>query len=139
MENVQPSMMTEEIGTWISDSARKAGDVTAISSEDDGYSYVLYYIGESDPWWLVSAKNTLLSTAMEAYMEEITADISVEDPKGNLKYLHVSEEDTDDGTGSDTAGDSGVSEDTDAAGNSEAPESSGAAEASDGAGSSGAQ
>lgn len=139
MENVQPSMMTEEIGTWISDSARKAGDVTAISSEEDGYSYVLYYIGESDPWWLVSAKNTLLSTAMEAYMEEITADISVEDPKGNLKYLHVSEEGTDDGTGSDTAGDSGVPEDTDAAGNSEAPESSGAAEASGGAGSSGAQ
>lgn len=139
MENVQPSMMMEDIEAWIADSSRKEGDTTAISSEEDGYSYVLYYIGESDPWWLVSAKNILLGTAMEAYMEEITANVSVEDPKGNLKYLHVSEDDTDGETGSDTAEGSDIQEGSDAAGNSETPADSGAAEDSDATGSSSAQ
>ncbi|MDE6926710.1 MAG: SurA N-terminal domain-containing protein [Acetatifactor sp.] len=139
MENVQPSMMMEDIETWIADSSRKEGDTTAISSEEDGYSYVLYYIGESDPWWLVSAKNILLDTAMEAYMEEITANVSVEDPKGNLKYLHVSEDDTDGETGSDTADGSDIQEGSDEAGNSETPADSGAAEDSDATGSSSAQ
>lgn len=127
MENVQPSAMTEDIEAWLSDSTRKAGDVTAIVPEGDGYSYVLYYISESDPWWLVSAKNTLLGTAMEAYMEEITADITVEDPKGNLKYLYVSGDDADGETDPDTADDSNMSEGSDAADNSEAPEGSDAA------------
>lgn len=139
MENVQPSMMMEDIETWIADSSRKEGDTTAVSSEEDGYSYVLYYIGESDPWWLVSAKNILLGTAMEAYMEEITANVSVEDPKGNLKYLHVSGDDTDGETGSDTAEGSDIQEGSDAAGNSETPADSGAAEDSDATGSSSAQ
>lgn len=116
MESVRPESMSEDMAAWLSDSARKAGDTTAISPEGDGYSYVLYYLSESDPWWMVSAKNTLLGTAMEAYMEEITANIPVEDPKGRLKYLYVSEEDGDSETGSD------------AADSSETPESSATAE-----------
>ncbi|MCM1216651.1 MAG: peptidylprolyl isomerase [Lachnospiraceae bacterium] len=126
MENVQPGSMPLEMEAWLSDSARSTGDATVISPEGDAYSYVLYYLGESDPWWMVSAKNTLLGTAMEAYMEEITADISVEDPKGNLKYLYVSEEDGDGEAGSDEAGstdtgeDSGTSGSADAAGSSSA-------------------
>ena len=113
--------MSEDLEAWLSDSTRKAGDATAISPEGDEYSYVFYYLSESDPWWMVSVKNTLLSTAMETYIEEITADIPVEDPKGNLKYLYVSEE------GSD------------AADNSEPPDGSDAADSSSEAGSSSAQ
>lgn len=125
MENIQPGRMSEDMEAWLSDSARKAGDTVALSPEGDGYSYILYYLSESDPWWMVSAKNTLLSTVMEAYMEEITADISIEDPKENLKYLHVSEEETDgDGiTDSETG--------SDAADNPEAPEGSDAAGGTD--------
>ncbi|MCM1539932.1 MAG: SurA N-terminal domain-containing protein [Blautia sp.] len=132
MENVQPGSMPLEMEAWLSDSARNTGDATVISPEGDEYSYVLYYLGESDPWWMVSAKNTLLSTAMEAYMEEITAGISVEDPKGNLKYLYVSEDDesseadsdaeesADAGEGSDGAGSEDASSSTEAAGSSSA-------------------
>lgn len=121
VENVRPGQMSEDLEAWLSDSARKAGDATAISPEGDEYSYVFYYLSESDPWWMVSVKNTLLSTAMETYIEEITADIPVEDPKGNLKYLYVS------GEGSD------------AADNSETPDGSDAADSSSEAGSSSAQ
>lgn len=114
LESVRPKMMTGEMGEWLSDSARTAGDTTLITSEEDPYSYVLYYLGEGEPWWSVSAKNALLGTAMEAYMAEITANVSVEDPKGNLKYLHISESDAD-GEGSTEAG-----TDTGAEGSSEA-------------------
>ena len=84
LENVQPANMPEELTNWLTDSARKIGDTTVISPADEGYTYVFYYAGENDPWWMVSAKNVLLSEAMNAYIEEITADVSVEDLKGNL-------------------------------------------------------
>lgn len=84
LENVQPANMPEELTNWLTDSARKAGDTTVISPADENYTYVFYYAGENDPWWMASAKNVLLSEAMNAYIEEITADISVEDLKGNL-------------------------------------------------------
>lgn len=122
MENVRPQMMTEDMAGWLSDSARKAGDTTVIAPEGDGYSYVMYFVSQSDPWWLVSSRNELLGIAMEAYMEEITADIPVEDPKGNLKYLYVSDDDSDGETGSDaqegsgTEGSSGADAGSDAAG-----------------------
>lgn len=126
MEGIRPEMMSGDMEAWLSDSARKAGDTIALPPEEDGYSYVLYYLGEGDPYWMASAKNTLLGTAMEAYMEEITADISIEDPKKNLKYLYISEEETDNnsgtdgGTGSDTADSAGASGGSDAAAGTDA-------------------
>lgn len=124
MENVQPAMMSADMEAWLSDSARKAGDTTVISPQDEGYTYVLYYMGQSDPWWLVSAKDMLLGTAMEAYMEEITAAVPVEDPKGNLKYLQVTDDSAaDDGTGAE---DGSVAPESPEVGSSDAAESSAA-------------
>lgn len=84
LENVQPANMPEELSNWLIDSAHKEGDTAVISPADEDYTYVFYYVRENDPWWMVSAKNLLLSEAMDAYMQEITADISVEDLKGIL-------------------------------------------------------
>ena len=145
MENIRPGMMSEDMEAWLSDSARKAGDTVAISPEEDGYSYVLYYLSEGDPFWMVSAKNTLLGTAMEAYMEEITADISIEDPKENLKYLYISENETDNNsstdseTGSDAADGSEAPEGSDTAAGTDADAASNTDAANNAAGSSGAQ
>lgn len=108
LENVRPQMLTGDMAEWLSDSARKAGDTTIVSEGDDGYTYVIYFVSQSDPWWMVSAKNELLGITMETYMEEITADISVEDPKKNLKYLYVSDGAADSEAGSDAQGDSGT-------------------------------
>lgn len=85
LESVQPANMSEELVSWLADSARKGGDTAVISPADDEYTYVFYYVKENDPWWLITAKNALLSELMNTYMEEITADISVEDLKVNLK------------------------------------------------------
>ena len=98
LENVQPANMPEELTEWLTDSARKEGDTTVISPADEDYTYVFYYARENDPWWMASAKNILLSEVMNTYMEEITADISVEDLKG-VYITSIADETTNDNTG----------------------------------------
>lgn len=93
-ENIQKGSMPEELEAWLYDDARAAGDTTIITPADDEYTYVFYFVEQGDPWWMVNIKNSLLNSAMSDYMDEISASITVEDPKGNLKYLQVSEEDT---------------------------------------------
>lgn len=118
-DNLQASYLADELAAWLSDSSRKPGDTTVISPADDEYTYVLYYVSAGDPQWMVDIKNTLLSDSMEAYLEEIAADIAVEDPKGNLDYLKVPEEE-------ETADGSEAAESTEAADSSAATESSSA-------------
>ena len=91
-EQVTASGMSEELSNWIFDSSRQAGDTVAITVSDT--TYVLYYIGQDQPEWKINIKNTLVSQAMSQYMEDITADITVEDPKGKLNYLKVQAEES---------------------------------------------
>ena len=91
-EQVTSTGMTAELGDWIFDSSRQAGDTVAITVSDT--TYVLYYVGQDQPEWKISIKNTLVSQAMSQYLEDITADITVEDPKGKLNYLKVQAEES---------------------------------------------
>ena len=91
-EQVTKSGMTEELSSWIFDSSRQAGDTVAITVSDS--TYVLYYIGQDQPEWKINIKNTLVSQAMSQYIEDITADITVEDPKGKLNYLKAQAEES---------------------------------------------
>ena len=128
LENVQPAYLSEEMSEWLSDSARVKGDTTVISPQDDEYSYVLYFIGQSDPWWLTEAKNTLLTENLSAYMEELKAAIPVEDPKGNLKYLQTSSEDESEDASEDAAGGSSAEASGEDAGSDAADDSQSSAE-----------
>lgn len=91
-EGIVKSGMPEILSSWLFDGGRKAGDTVSISSEEDGNTYVMYYIGTNDPQWELSAANTLLGETLDAYVEEISAGIEVEDPKGNLHYLQAEAE-----------------------------------------------
>ena len=91
-EQVTKTGMTEELSNWIFDSSRQAGDTVAITVSDS--TYVLYYIGQDQPEWKINIKNTLVSQAMSQYIEDITADITVEDPKGKLNYLKAQAEES---------------------------------------------
>jgi len=94
-EGVTESGMPEELGSWLFDASRVAGDTTAIdiASEDGAttYHYVMYYVGKTDPIWKLSIHNTLTQENMYSYLEEISADFEVQDPNGNLNYLKVQE------------------------------------------------
>ena len=91
-EQVTKTGMTEEISSWIFDSSRQAGDTVSITVNDT--TYVLYYIGQDQPEWKINIKNTLVSDTMSQYMQDITADVTVEDPKGKLNYLKVQAEES---------------------------------------------
>lgn len=92
-EQVTSTGMTAELSDWIFDSSRQAGDTVAITVSD-ATTYVLYYVGQDQPEWKISIKNTLVSQAMSEYIQNITADITVEDPKGKLNYLKVQAEES---------------------------------------------
>jgi len=113
-ENINVNAMSPELAQWLGDEARKTGDTAVISPETETFTYVIYYIGEGEPLWMVDIKDVLLSESMSVYLEEVRAGTDVEDPKGHLKYLTVSHED-------EEAADTQESENT---------ESSGAAESS---------
>ena len=51
----------------------------------------MYYVGQNDPEWKLSIKNTLTSTAMTEYVNGLVEDVEVEDPKKHLAYLWVEE------------------------------------------------
>ncbi len=92
-EQVTSTGMTAELSEWIFDSSRQAGD-TVVITVSDATTYVLYYVGQDQPEWKISIKNTLVSQAMSEYLQSITADITVEDPKGKLNYLKVQAEES---------------------------------------------
>ena len=91
-EQVTKTGMTEELSNWIFDNSRQAGDTVAITVSDT--TYVLYYIGQDQPEWKISIKNTLVSDTMSQHVQDITADVTVEDPKGKLNYLKVQAEES---------------------------------------------
>lgn len=91
-EQVIKTGMTEELSNWIFDSSRQAGDTVVITVSDT--TYVLYYIGQDQPEWKINIKNTLVSDTMSQHMQDITADVTVEDPKGKLNYLKVQAEES---------------------------------------------
>lgn len=91
-EQVTKTGMTEELSSWIFDSSRQAGDTVSITVDET--TYVLYYIGQDQPEWKINIKSTLLSDTMSQYMQDITADVTVEDPKGKLNYLKVQAEES---------------------------------------------
>lgn len=87
-EGLVTSSLPDEIAEWLLADERVAGDTTTIAPEDD-YVYVIYYIGENDPEWKSDIASTLLNNTLSDYLDELTADMTVEDPKGNLYYLEV--------------------------------------------------
>lgn len=91
-EQVTKTGMTEELSNWIFDTSRQAGDTVAITVSDT--TYVLYYIGQDQPEWKINIKNTLVSDTMSQHMQDITADVTVEDAKGKLNYLKVQAEES---------------------------------------------
>lgn len=83
LENSYP-----DLSDWLFSEDRKEGDTTVITMES-GTTYVVYYISQGDPEWKINISSTLLNQKMSDYLTQISENITVEDPKGNLRYLAV--------------------------------------------------
>lgn len=91
MEGVTEENVNAELAEWIFAEERGVGDTTTIAIED-GYTYVLYYVGQGEPEWKVDIAGVLLSERQSEYMTSIAENVTVEDKKGKLNYLKVQAE-----------------------------------------------
>ena len=86
------SDLPSEMAEWVQDSARAPGDTAVISPASEQYTYVVYYVGTGDAEWIQKIRTTLVNQKLSDYMEAFTENVDVQDPKGNLRYLKVREE-----------------------------------------------
>jgi len=70
-----------EFNDWVFDSARKPGDVGLVQhSAEDGatsgyYGYhLIYYVGEDEPVWMGTVRNTKASEDQQAWLDELSAN-----------------------------------------------------------------
>lgn len=90
-EGLSGGELPGDLGVWILDSARAQGDVTYYFDEAAGETYVIYYVGEGKPSWYYTIRNLIESESMDSYLAGLTATVTVDDPKGNLKYVSLEE------------------------------------------------
>lgn len=74
---------------WLFAEERAEGDVTDIALEDGSNYFFIYYIGNGQPEWYLSIRNTLIQNAQNEYLEQLAENCEVVDKKGNLRYLTV--------------------------------------------------
>lgn len=80
----------EDVSAWLFDEARVAGDTVSVTVEDT--TYVMYFVAKNDLQWKLKVKDTISNEKAEEFLNEISENVSVEDPKGNLKYLKTLDE-----------------------------------------------
>lgn len=99
------------MGDWLYDDARKPGDIEVLEDADSNRYYVVefinkYYDEEND----TNISDTIASAAVSEYEEKLIEGYQVNDTKGNLKYLTIGNEESNDQaddaeTGNDAASD----------------------------------
>ncbi len=68
-ENVIKGAMVEEFENWIYDESRQIGDVDLVKT-DYGW-HLMYYVGEGEPAWKVTAEDALKSEDYEEHLEDL--------------------------------------------------------------------
>ena len=81
----------EELLDWIFADGRATGNCEIVNVPDVT-SFVVYYLGQSDPKWYHTIKDTLQSTAVTEYVDNLKENCQVSDPRKNLYYLVAEEE-----------------------------------------------
>lgn len=94
VEGVAKKGLDEGLANFMFAEDTRPGDVEIIpaGADDTVNSYVLYYIGENRPEWKLSIENTLTNQNMTDYVNELTKDVVVTAPKGNLPFIRIREE-----------------------------------------------
>ena len=91
-EGLKSATLATELQDWIFSTDRKAGDTAVITPEGDSYTYVVYYVAPNKAEYILEIQNEIASERMSEYMDGIVEAVVVEDPKDNLKYPELIEE-----------------------------------------------
>lgn len=104
LEGVTKDSVSSDVAEWVFADGRTAGETTVITTEE-GYTYVIYFVGQGDPEWKAEIADTLLSYAQTDYMDALSENVTVEDKKGKLYYLQVQAEEEAENSGEVSGGD----------------------------------
>lgn len=86
--NAYRGQMIANFDSWIFDPARQPGDVGIVENDTEGSEgyHIIYYIGTDDPYWMQQADDALRTEDVGAWLEELTADVTVEQGSG-MQYV----------------------------------------------------
>ena len=82
---VYQGQMVSTFNDWCFDSSRKSGD-SGIVETDYGY-HIMYFVGQSTPYWKVQVRDNLVNTAMDEWYETFTQDHTIGKSDSGLKYV----------------------------------------------------
>lgn len=86
-ENVYEGQTVPEFNDWVFDASRKPGD-SAIVKTSYGY-HIMYFSGDCDPVWQVTADNALRSDDMKEKYDEFSEKYKVEYDDSTLAALEI--------------------------------------------------
>lgn len=75
-ENIAKDYMVEEFDAWIYDEARKPGDVEIVETASYG-AHIMYFVGDGDPAWKVTATDGLCSDKYNEWYENAKTSAGV--------------------------------------------------------------
>lgn len=82
---VYQGQMVPTFNDWCFDAGRKSGD-NGIVETDYGY-HIMYFIGQSTPYWKVQVRNNLVNTAMDEWYLTFTENHTIEKSDSGMKYV----------------------------------------------------
>ena len=91
-EGLKSATLATELQDWIFSTERKAGDTAVIAPEGDSYAYVVYYVAPNKAEYILEIQNEIANERMNEYMDGIVEKVVIGDPKDNLKYPELIEE-----------------------------------------------
>lgn len=84
-ENVTKDYMVKEFDAWTFDSSRKAGDVDIVETTHG--AHVMYFVGDGEIAWKVTAKNGVFGEKYEAWYETEKNSVGVTFSDSTMKTL----------------------------------------------------
>ncbi len=88
------SSLATIMGDWLYDDARKQGDIEVLEDTDSNRYYVIEFINKYyDEENNAKISDTIADAAVSEHVDELLKGYEVSDPKGNLPYLTIGNED----------------------------------------------
>lgn len=82
---VYQGQMVPTFNDWCFDASRASGD-SGIVETDYGY-HIMYFVGQSTPYWKVQVRDNLINTAMDEWYETFTQDHTITKSDSGMKYV----------------------------------------------------
>ena len=78
-------MMVPTFNDWCFDAGRKPGD-SGIVETDFGY-HIMYFVGQSTPYWKVQVRTNLANAEMDEWYESFAQDHTIDKSDSGMKYV----------------------------------------------------